>query len=112
MRYIPMKPAPEILTGASDCPASMEVIVEYLDLEDYARQRDTPQFFFHAESDVRRLWVWKYLDRTNAVNYVVVTQPKPAERADMYEIGCGPTGRPNETPSEALTMFATARLWF
>ena len=106
-----MNPRVDISSDWTDCPATIDSIENFLDLEDVERHRESLGFFFRAFGESKKLWVWKYLDSRGEVNYVAVVQAQPPERLDMYEIGCGPAGAPGESESMALAMFARAGLW-
>jgi hypothetical protein len=106
-----VKPKVDISSDWTDCPATIDSIEDFLDLEDLERHPESLSFFFRATAESKKLWVWKYLDRRDEINYVAIVQVQPPERFDMYEIGCGPAGEPNESESMALSMFARAGLW-
>ena len=101
----------QISIEAADCPVKIKEINDYLDREDYDRKPDSLEFFFCANKDRKNLWAWKYLDRKNEFNYVVVVQTQPQERLDAYEICCGPCTTSNESVADALDTFASAGLW-
>jgi hypothetical protein len=106
-----VNPKADISSDWTDCPATIDSVEDFLDLEDLERQPESLSFFFRASVESKKLWVWKYLDRRREINCVAIVQAQPPERLDMYEIGCGPTGEPNESESMALAMFARAGLW-
>lgn len=73
-----------------DSPASMQTIEEYLDLEDFDRDRASLRFECRAECSDRTYWIWRYLTSEGSTALLVVSQMHNVERPDVdFSIGCG-----------------------
>jgi hypothetical protein len=80
-----MSDVPVIGKESTGCPAALDSIEAYLDLEDCDRDRNSFHFRCSATMPDRTYWIWEYLDGGDNKTQFVLTQM--ADGSVVY--GCG-----------------------
>ena len=89
--------------SSNDCPCSIEEIEEYLDLEDFDRNRDSMAFVTRATLPDRVYWIWEYADAMKEKVFLIVTK---LNQEDSYILTSGqPTNEINGIQDLAINLF-------